>query len=82
MDKAVEYIDAFRKKTGKRLTITHLVGKATAATIKAMPDANAVLRFGYNYLRQNIVLSFQVATNDEDTGKLDLSALTIRDVVE
>jgi pyruvate/2-oxoglutarate dehydrogenase complex dihydrolipoamide acyltransferase (E2) component len=82
MDKAVQYIDAFREKTGKRLTITHLVGKATAATIKAMPDANAILRFGYIYLRQNIVLSFQVATVDADTGKLDLSALTIRDVDE
>jgi pyruvate dehydrogenase E2 component (dihydrolipoamide acetyltransferase) len=82
MDKAVEYIAAFRKKTGKHLTITHLVGKAMAATIKAMPDANAILRFGRIYIRQNIVLSFQVATIDEETGKLDLSALTLRDVDE
>jgi pyruvate dehydrogenase E2 component (dihydrolipoamide acetyltransferase) len=80
MDKAMDYINRFRERKGRRLTITHLVGKAVAATIQAMPDANGILRWGHIYVRDNIGLSFQVSLVDKDTGMLDLSAVTIRDV--
>jgi pyruvate dehydrogenase E2 component (dihydrolipoamide acetyltransferase) len=80
MDDAVRYIDAFRKKTGKKVTVTHLMAKATAAALAKMPDANAILRWNRPYLRKNIGVFFQVAMEDEETKEIDLSGATVFDV--
>lgn len=80
MDKAVEYMAAFRKSTGKRVTVSHLVAKAMAAALERMPDANAILRFNKIYLRKRIGVFFQVAMDDEGEGKIDLSGSTLYDV--
>ena len=79
MDRAQEYIDRFREKTGKRLTVTHLVAKAVAETLRRYPSANAVLRFGRIYLRKRIGVFMQVAMTDDDT-KPDLSGMTVFDI--
>lgn len=78
MDEALRYLEAFRAHTGKRLTVTHLVGKALAAALAQMPDANAILRFGRIYLREDVSIFFQVAMTDERTGQIDLSGVTVR----
>jgi len=78
MDETLRYIEAFRAQTGKRLTVTHLMAAAIAKVLLAMPDANAVLRFGRIYLRQSIDVFFQVAMKDEESGQIDLSGVTIR----
>lgn len=78
MDEALRYLEAFRAHTGKRLTVTHLVGKALAAALAQMPDANAILRFGRIYLRKEVSIFFQVAMTDEPTGQIDLSGVTVR----
>ena len=44
MDATLAYIDAFRERTGRRLTLTHLMAKAVALALAEMPDANAILR--------------------------------------
>jgi pyruvate dehydrogenase E2 component (dihydrolipoamide acetyltransferase) len=80
MDKSMEYIQRFREKTGKRLTVTHLVAKAIAQALKECPDANAVLRFNRIYLKKNISVFMQVAMTDEGLGKVDLSGITLYDV--
>ena len=80
MEKALEYIEAFRKKTGQRLTVTHLVVKAAAMALKEMPDANAILRWNHIYLRKDIGVFFQVAMTDEGEGQIDLSGVTLYDV--
>ncbi|MFO0592510.1 MAG: 2-oxo acid dehydrogenase subunit E2 [Polyangiaceae bacterium] len=80
MDKAVDYLARFRAKTGKRVTVTHLVAKAMAAALQRMPDANAILRFNRLYLRKQIGVFFQVAMDDEGEGKIDLSGATLYDV--
>ncbi len=79
MERALAYIDAFRKRTGKRLTLTHLVAKAVAAALAACPEANAVLRFNRIWLRKRIDLSVLVVQTDEGAGKVDLAACTIRE---
>ncbi len=79
MDRALEYIERFREKTGKRLTVTHLVVKAVAETLRRYPSANAVLRFGRIYLRKRIGVFMQVAMT-EDGDKPDLSGLTVFDI--
>ncbi len=78
VEDALRYLEAFRAATGIRLTMTHLVAKAVAAALEAVPDANAMLRLGQLYLRDEIALAFQVAMRDEETGQIDLSAAKIR----
>ena len=82
MDRALEYIQAFREKTGLRLTVTQMMAKALAAAYTEMPDANAILRYGRLYLRQSVDIGFQVAMTEGEGAdeKLDLSAVILRDI--
>ncbi|MBI5493733.1 MAG: 2-oxo acid dehydrogenase subunit E2 [Deltaproteobacteria bacterium] len=79
MEKALEYIEAFRAKTGRKLTVTHLITKAVAQALHDTPDANAMLRFNRIWLRQRVDIGLQVVMTDEATGKVDLSAAKIQD---
>lgn len=80
MDRAMDYIARFRERTGRRLTVSHLMARATAAALERMPDANAVLRFNRPYRRRRIGVFFQVAMTDEGDDKVDLSGTTLYDV--
>ena len=79
MERALEYIDEFRARTGVRLTLTHMMAKAIGAVLEAMPDANAILRWNRIYLRERIGVFFQVVREDAKTGEIDLSGTTIFD---
>lgn len=81
-DKVVAYIDAFRERTGKKLTLTHVMAKAVALVLAEMPDANAILRRNRIYLRETIGVFFQVAMEDPETKEVDLSGATIFDAHE
>lgn len=78
MEKALEYIEAFRKHTGKRLTVTHLVSKALAESLRRCPEANAILRWNRIYLRQSVDLSILVVQMDEGHQKADLAACLVK----
>lgn len=78
-DPVLRYLEAFRARTGKRATLSHLMAKAMAITLAEMPDANAILRFNRIYLRRDIGVFFQVALEDEVTGEIDLSGATLFD---
>lgn len=80
MEAAVKYLAEFREKTGKRVTISHLMAKVAAMALKEMPDANAILRWNRVYLRKRIGVFFQVVMTDEGAGKTDLSGATLYDV--
>ena len=82
MDRAMEYIQEFREKTGKRLTVTHLLARAAAEALRRCPDANAILRFNRIYLRKRIGVFMQVVMTDEGEDKIDLSGVTIYDVAD
>ena len=79
MEAAERYLEQFRRVTGKRLTMSHMMARAAAAALEAMPDANAILRLGRIYLRDRIGVFFQVAMEDPRTGQIDLSGTTIYD---
>ena len=79
MEAAERYLEQFRRVTGKRLTMSHMMARAAAAALEAMPDANAILRLGRIYLRDRIGVFFQVAMEDPQTGQIDLSGATIYD---
>jgi pyruvate/2-oxoglutarate dehydrogenase complex dihydrolipoamide acyltransferase (E2) component len=80
MDAAMRYIQEFRAKTGRRLTVSHLMAKAAAMALKECPDANAILRWNRVYLRKRIGVFFQVVMEDEGASKVDLSGATLYDV--
>jgi pyruvate dehydrogenase E2 component (dihydrolipoamide acetyltransferase) len=80
MDRAVRYIEEFRAKTGKKITVTHLVAKALAHALSKCPDANALLRWNRIYLRSSIDLSILVLIAHEGDGKFDLSAAKVANV--
>lgn len=82
MEAALEYIERYRRATGRRLTVTHLVGKAIARALREVPDANAMLRFGRPYRRDRVSVFFSVATEDPRTGEIDLSGAKLDDVDE
>lgn len=77
MEKALEYIERFREKTGVRLTVTHLVVKACGEALRRCPDANAILRFNRIYLRNSVCVSVLVVQTDQGDGKVDLTAAKI-----
>jgi pyruvate/2-oxoglutarate dehydrogenase complex dihydrolipoamide acyltransferase (E2) component len=82
MEPALAYIEAFRERTGKRLTVTHLLAKAVALAFKKMPDANSILRWSRIHPRRDIDIFLQVVMTDPATGKADLSGVTLRRVDE
>ncbi len=78
MEPALAYIERFKQQTGQRLTVTALVGKAVAKAFEAMPEANAILRLGGIYLREEIHLSFMVLMREGEDKKFDLGLASIR----
>jgi pyruvate/2-oxoglutarate dehydrogenase complex dihydrolipoamide acyltransferase (E2) component len=80
MDEALRYLAEFREKTGRKLTISHMMAKVAAEVLKETPDANAVLRWNRIYVRKVIGVFFQVVMTDEGAGKADLSGATLYDV--
>jgi pyruvate dehydrogenase E2 component (dihydrolipoamide acetyltransferase) len=80
MDEAMRYLADFRRKTGKRLTVSHMMAKAAAMVLQAIPDANAIIRWNRIYVRKRIGVFFQVVMTDEGADKIDLSGATLYDV--
>jgi pyruvate/2-oxoglutarate dehydrogenase complex dihydrolipoamide acyltransferase (E2) component len=80
MDEAIRYLHEFREKTGKKLTVSHMMAKAAAMVLQECPDANAILRWNRVYLRKRIGIFFQVVMTDEGAHKADLSGATLYDV--
>jgi pyruvate/2-oxoglutarate dehydrogenase complex dihydrolipoamide acyltransferase (E2) component len=80
MDRALEYMAAFRAATGKRVTVSHLAAKAIAAAFQETPSANAVLRWNSLYLRQSVGVFFQVAIVDDGPDGIDLSGFVMHEV--
>jgi pyruvate/2-oxoglutarate dehydrogenase complex dihydrolipoamide acyltransferase (E2) component len=77
VESAKEYLSKVSSLTGKKLTLTHFVGKACAETIRRHPELNCLLRWGTLYRRSNIDIFFQVAS---DTKGEDLSGTTVRNI--
>lgn len=77
VEPAKEYLAKVSAMSGKKLTLTHFVGKACAETIHRHPELNCILRWGTLYRRSNIDIFFQVAS---DTKGEDLSGTTVRNI--
>src|SRR5450432_3842190 len=82
MDRALDYMTAFRAKTGRRVTVSHLAARAVAAAFRETPSANAILRFNSLYERRDVGVFFQVAIVDDGPEGIDLSGFVMHRVDE
>lgn len=80
VDAALDFLDAYRARTGLRATITHLMAVAMARVLVEVPEANALLRWHRIELRQDVDLFFQVLMHDPGNHEIDLSGVTLRNV--
>jgi pyruvate dehydrogenase E2 component (dihydrolipoamide acetyltransferase) len=80
MERALDFMERFRVRTGKRLTVTHMVAKAASIALQRMPEANAMIRLWRIYPRKSVSVFLQVALEDPDTGKPDLSGTIVHGV--
>ena len=80
MTKALAFIKK-KESEGIRLSLTHLVGKAVAVTLKERPEVNGMIRFNRIYLREHVDLFFQVnipGADKDSVGKSNLTGVTVR----
>jgi hypothetical protein len=67
---AMAYLEDVRARTGERVTLTHLVAKATAAALAAEPTLNGRIRLGRYVPNDRVSLAFLVTMPDgSDLGR-------------
>lgn len=60
----LDYLQAERERSGVRVTVTHLVGKALAHALASNPDVNVRLRRGRFVPRETVDVFFVVSVSD------------------
>lgn len=76
MGNALHYIDYLRKTSGKKVTITHLIGKAAGFAYKDCPDLNGRIFLGRYIPHDTVDMSFLVSLE----GGKDLAKFKVRDI--
>ena len=67
---ALAYLDWLRQKSGEKVTITHLVGKAVAMALEQSPGLNGVIRFGRFVPHSTVDVTYLVALEEgQDLAK-------------
>lgn len=80
---ALAYLEDVRARTGEKVTVTHLVGKAVATALAAEPSLNGHLRFGRYIPHQTVDMAFLVAMADgSDLGKVKVTDVDRRSVAD
>jgi pyruvate/2-oxoglutarate dehydrogenase complex dihydrolipoamide acyltransferase (E2) component len=64
MSKTLPYIEEQREKTGEKITITHIVGKAVGMALKAAPGLNGRILWGKYIPFDEVSICFLVALED------------------
>lgn len=70
---ALAYIDRVREATGARVTMTHMIARGLALSIRAFPQANGIVARRRIMLRDTVDIFLQVATE----GGRDLSGFKV-----
>jgi len=83
VEAARNLIGELRAESGRRVTMTHLVGRALALAIRERPEVNAIVRFGSLYQRETIDIFFQIAMDGgEDLNGAKIARADEKGVVE
>jgi pyruvate dehydrogenase E2 component (dihydrolipoamide acetyltransferase) len=78
-EKLEAWIEAVRKRSGEKITVTHAVTRAVAMVMAGHRDLNAIVRFGRLELRRDIDIFLQVSVEDDGkkAAKADLSGVKV-----
>ncbi len=80
---ALAYLADVRERTGEKVTITHLVGKAVAAALAAEPTLNGYIRLGSFVPHDQVALTFLVSMPDgSDLAKAKIDHVDHKPVTE
>lgn len=80
---ALAYIDALRARTGEKVTITHLIGRACAQALRDAPSLNGVIRFGTFVPHPTVDVTFLVTIEDgRNLAKVKVANADRKSVVE
>lgn len=80
---ALAYLDDVRERTGEKVTITHLVGKAVAAALADEPTLNGYIRAGSFHQHDRVALTFLVTMPDgSDLAKAKIDHIDHKDITE
>ncbi|MFT6145372.1 MAG: pyruvate dehydrogenase E2 component (dihydrolipoamide acetyltransferase) [Myxococcota bacterium] len=74
-EELMDYIQHKRETTGKRITVTTIVGLAVARALAKSPGLNGYIRFGQFYEHKTVDITFLVALEEG----ADLAKATVRD---
>lgn len=61
---ALAYLEDVRERTGERVTVTHLVGRAVAQALAIEPSLNGRIRFGKYIPHDSVDITYLVAMED------------------
>jgi pyruvate dehydrogenase E2 component (dihydrolipoamide acetyltransferase) len=61
---ALRYLDEVQERTGEKVTVTHLVGKALASALEIEPTINGRIRFGRYVPHDQVSIAFLVSMPD------------------
>lgn len=80
---ALAYLDDVRERTGEKVTITHLVGKAVAAALADEPTLNGYIRLGSFVPHDKVALTFLVSMPDgSDLAKARIDHIDRKPITE
>ncbi len=78
---ALRYLEDVRERTGERVTLTHLVARATGAALAAEPTLNGRIRFGRYLPNDRVSLAFLVTMPDgSDLARARVDDIDRKDV--
>ena len=81
VDEALAWIERERERTGTRITITHVVGRAVAEALRQVPELNHRLVSDTLIGHETVDLSFLVGTDtDDDVGWVKVEAVESKSV--
>jgi pyruvate/2-oxoglutarate dehydrogenase complex dihydrolipoamide acyltransferase (E2) component len=76
---ALAFLEKINQTAPTKITMTHLIIKATALMMKKYPDCNGIIRWNKIYLRNTVDIFAQVAIAEASKGdKPDLSGAKIK----
>lgn len=61
---ALRYLDEVQERTGEKVTVTHLVGKALGSALEVEPTINGRIRFGRYIPHDQVSIAFLVSMPD------------------
>jgi len=77
-----EYIKEERERTGEKITITHVIGKAIADTLGELPHLNLIMKRGKLKQRESVDIFFQVEFGEGQLGGVKIKNVDKKSLAE